>query len=200
MAGYFSNHSQSRFLSNTNTANTATTTTAQPPSSQAQNPPPMLTRPRAPSSRHFATSLSASSGDEKSQVKEKGAGTGVANGAAAVHPLRNTYVRTITRPERVLTLTVAFASPRCRWVFWFRQQRAPGNKITNYEEGIKKISAFGSVRYVLSSLRDYELTLVFRWSHSGPYGHTSTHPRVFCPRQTIFFSTLESEGLFGKIP
>jgi len=31
------------------------------------------------------------------------------------------------------------------WVFWFRQQRAPGNKITNYEEGIKKISAFSSV-------------------------------------------------------
>ncbi|KAG1887766.1 translation initiation factor eIF 4e-like domain-containing protein [Suillus subluteus] len=39
----------------------------------------------------------------------------------AVHPLRNT------------------------WVFWFRQQRAPGNKITNYEEGIKKIASFSSV-------------------------------------------------------
>ncbi|KAG1728075.1 translation initiation factor eIF 4e-like domain-containing protein [Suillus lakei] len=38
-----------------------------------------------------------------------------------VHPLRNT------------------------WVFWFRQQRAPGNKITNYEEGIKKIASFSSV-------------------------------------------------------
>jgi len=34
---------------------------------------------------------------------------------------------------------------RSTWVFWFRQQRAPGNKITNYEEGIKKISAFASV-------------------------------------------------------
>jgi translation initiation factor 4E len=32
-----------------------------------------------------------------------------------------------------------------RWVFWFRQQRAPGNKITNYEEGIKKIASFSSV-------------------------------------------------------
>jgi len=31
------------------------------------------------------------------------------------------------------------------WVFWFRQQRAPGNKITSYEEGIKKVSAFSSV-------------------------------------------------------
>ena len=31
------------------------------------------------------------------------------------------------------------------WVFWFRQHRAPGNKITNYEEGIKRISTFSSV-------------------------------------------------------
>ncbi|PPQ91466.1 hypothetical protein CVT25_013723 [Psilocybe cyanescens] len=31
------------------------------------------------------------------------------------------------------------------WVFWFRQQRAPGNKIISYEEGIKKIAAFSSV-------------------------------------------------------
>jgi len=30
-------------------------------------------------------------------------------------------------------------------VFWFRQQRAPGNKIVNYEEGIKKISPFSSI-------------------------------------------------------
>jgi translation initiation factor 4E len=32
-----------------------------------------------------------------------------------------------------------------RWVFWFRQQRAPGDKIKNYEEGIKKIGAVSSV-------------------------------------------------------
>ena len=43
--------------------------------------------------------------------------------------------------ERVIALTFLIHS----WVFWFRQQRAPGNKITNYEEGIKKISAFSSV-------------------------------------------------------
>ncbi|KAI0035320.1 translation initiation factor eIF 4e-like domain-containing protein [Vararia minispora EC-137] len=34
---------------------------------------------------------------------------------------------------------------RSTWVFWFRQQRTPGNKITNYEEGIKKIGSFASV-------------------------------------------------------
>jgi len=34
---------------------------------------------------------------------------------------------------------------RQEWVFWFRQQRAPGNKIVNYEEGIKRVAAFDSV-------------------------------------------------------
>ena len=34
-----------------------------------------------------------------------------------------------------------------RWIFWFRQQRAPGNKIVSYEEGIKKISTFSSVSF-----------------------------------------------------
>ncbi|KAF7794273.1 hypothetical protein EIP86_005406 [Pleurotus ostreatoroseus] len=135
MAGYFSNHSQSRFLANSNAATaTSTTTTAstQPPGATTQNPPPSG-RPRAPSSRHFSTSLSASSGDEKAQAKDKGAGTSPANGVPAVHPLRNT------------------------WVFWFRQQRAPGNKITNYEEGIKKISAFSSVESFWSL-----------WTHLNP--------------------------------
>ncbi|KAJ6553080.1 translation initiation factor eIF 4e-like domain-containing protein, partial [Mycena capillaripes] len=31
------------------------------------------------------------------------------------------------------------------WVFWFRQQRAPGNKLLSYEEGIKRVGAFSSV-------------------------------------------------------
>ncbi|CAL1715243.1 unnamed protein product [Somion occarium] len=107
MAGYFSNHSQSRFLANSQpnatsgTGNSSTTTaTAQSPSTPNPSTP---TRPTRVPSRHFSTS-----------------GAGSANGTS-VHPLRNT------------------------WVFWFRQHRAPGNKITNYEEGIKKISAFSSV-------------------------------------------------------
>ncbi|KIP03011.1 hypothetical protein PHLGIDRAFT_130408 [Phlebiopsis gigantea 11061_1 CR5-6] len=127
MAGYFSNHSQSqsRFLSNS-----AAGQTSEP--QQQQNPPATPGRVRAPSSRHFSTSLSGS-GDEKSQVKEKTAGSGGSNGTASVHPLRNT------------------------WVFWFRQQRAPGNKITNYEEGIKKISAFSSVESFWSL-----------WTHINP--------------------------------
>ncbi|PIL25151.1 hypothetical protein GSI_13040 [Ganoderma sinense ZZ0214-1] len=118
MAGYFSNHSQSRFLANSNAASQTATATAQPPAAPSGGPAP---RPRVPSSKHFSTFVSTSSGDEKTQGKDKAAGSGASNGTASVHPLRNT------------------------WVFWFRQQRAPGNKITNYEEGIKKISAFSSV-------------------------------------------------------
>ncbi|KZV93117.1 eukaryotic translation initiation factor 4E [Exidia glandulosa HHB12029] len=34
---------------------------------------------------------------------------------------------------------------RQSWVFWFRQQRAPGNKIINYEEGIKRVASVSSV-------------------------------------------------------
>ncbi|EJF64092.1 eukaryotic translation initiation factor 4E class II [Dichomitus squalens] len=119
MAGYFSNHSQSRFLANSNTnSQTTTATTAQ---ATAATNTPGAARPRVPSSKHFSTFVSTSSGDEKVQGKDKSTGNGTSNGTASVHPLRNT------------------------WVFWFRQQRAPGNKITNYEEGIKKISAFSSV-------------------------------------------------------
>ncbi|KAG9017167.1 hypothetical protein FRB90_001519 [Tulasnella sp. 427] len=34
---------------------------------------------------------------------------------------------------------------RNTWVFWFRQQRGPSNKNVNYEEGIKRVTAFSSV-------------------------------------------------------
>ncbi|CCM02558.1 uncharacterized protein FIBRA_04661 [Fibroporia radiculosa] len=123
MAGYFSNHSQSRFLANStpNTSTTQTQTTANPPSA---------TRPRAPSSKHFSTTLS---GDEKIQNKDKPSANGSPNGSPLVHPLRHT------------------------WIFWFRQQRGPGTKITNYEEGIKKVSAFSSIESFWSL-----------WTHLNP--------------------------------
>lgn len=60
-------------------------------------------------------------------------------------------------------------------MFWFRQQRAPGNKITNYEEGIKKISAFSSVSLCVYSGVETLLTLVLQvesfwslWTHVHP--------------------------------
>ncbi|OSX64155.1 hypothetical protein POSPLADRAFT_1045269 [Postia placenta MAD-698-R-SB12] len=114
MAGYFSNHSQSRFLANSNSTSSATQTTVAPTPSPAP-------RPRVPSSKHFSTSLSTSSADEKSPNKDKPSASASRNASPVVHPLRHT------------------------WVFWFRQQRGPGTKITNYEEGIKKVSAFSSV-------------------------------------------------------
>ena len=63
-----------------------------------------------------------------------------------------------------------------RWVFWFRQQRAPGNKITNYEEGIKKISPFSSVRlspsatnFAITSLTPTQVESFWSlWTHLQP--------------------------------
>ncbi|KAH9990925.1 eukaryotic translation initiation factor 4E class II [Russula vinacea] len=122
MANYFSNLSatstQSRFLSNKDKdsqISSTTVVTTTTASFSGATPPPA----RVPS-KHFSTTLS----DEQkgSAVREKSpaaASSGLPT--LSVHPLRST------------------------WVFWFRQQRAPGNKITNYEEGIKKISAFASV-------------------------------------------------------
>ncbi|KIY68907.1 eukaryotic translation initiation factor 4E class II [Cylindrobasidium torrendii FP15055 ss-10] len=34
---------------------------------------------------------------------------------------------------------------RNTWVYWFRQQRSPGNKIVSYEDGIRRISSFDTV-------------------------------------------------------
>ncbi|KAF8889396.1 translation initiation factor eIF 4e-like domain-containing protein [Infundibulicybe gibba] len=135
MANYFSNHSQSRFL-----ANSSATTTSTPAASQ-QAPaaagiggaatPGAAVRSRLPSSKHFSTSISTA------VTAKDGAGSphtpASSNGSPGVHPLRNT------------------------WVFWFRQQRAPGNKIISYEEGIKKIAAFSSVESFWSL-----------WTHLAP--------------------------------
>ncbi|OCH96324.1 eukaryotic translation initiation factor 4E class II [Obba rivulosa] len=137
MAGYFSNHSQSRFLANSTTGSNATTTTTAATAAAATSPvapaPPPAARPRAPSSKHFSTFVHAPAADEKAQGKDKNASSSPNGASATVHPLRHT------------------------WVFWFRQQRAPGNKITNYEEGIKKVSAFGSVESFWSL-----------WTHLNP--------------------------------
>ncbi|EIN09650.1 translation initiation factor eIF4e [Punctularia strigosozonata HHB-11173 SS5] len=108
------------------------------PSANATNAPSSTTtavaapgKPtRIPSSGRFSTSVS-SSGDDKTLTRDKSrSGNGTPTG---VHPLKNT------------------------WVFWFRQQRAPGNKTLNYEEGIKKVAAFSSVESFWSL-----------WTHVNP--------------------------------
>jgi translation initiation factor 4E len=44
------------------------------------------------------------------------------------------------------SVSLCLCLPPCNsWVFWFRAQRAPGDKIKNYEEGIKRIAAVSSV-------------------------------------------------------
>ncbi|KAF5316040.1 hypothetical protein D9619_006358 [Psilocybe cf. subviscida] len=141
MANYFSNHSGSRFLANSsqNTAAGTQNASAAAATSPLPNPSPATPiRPaRVPSSKHFSTTLAtpqlaAAAGKDPATpapptaaavaaAAAASASTTIASASAQVHPLRNT------------------------WVFWFRQQRSPGNKIISYEEGIKKIAAFSSV-------------------------------------------------------
>ncbi|KAI9444484.1 eukaryotic translation initiation factor 4E class II [Lactarius indigo] len=129
MAGYFSNLSststQSRFLSNKDKDSSSLSTDSPPPS-------------RVPS-KHFSTTLS----DEQkaASLNEKSPYNRISRPPRRVHPSPPQHVRTSGPRIRPGDDPV----PPHRWVFWFRQQRAPGNKITNYEEGIKKISAFASV-------------------------------------------------------
>ncbi|KAL1700205.1 translation initiation factor eIF 4e-like domain-containing protein [Schizophyllum commune] len=115
MSSYFSNHSQSRFLSNA--AQPGAPTPGTPPASSASGVPPPGQRPpvRVPS-KHFSTSVAADGTSSASPTTTSATST---NGTP-VHPLRTT------------------------WVFFFRMRRAPGDKITSYEEGIKRIAAFSS--------------------------------------------------------
>ncbi|KAF9269055.1 translation initiation factor eIF4e [Marasmius fiardii PR-910] len=114
---YFSNHSQSRFLPNSTPS--FSQQQQQQHQQQSANSHPTAPRSRLPSSKHFSTSVSSSlTSDRENTSIIQGSSS---NGSPTIHPLKNT------------------------WVFWFRQHRAPGNKITNYEEGIKKISSLSSV-------------------------------------------------------
>ncbi|KAF4611192.1 hypothetical protein D9613_006900 [Agrocybe pediades] len=132
MANYFSNHSASRFLANSSQTTTTTTPahTSQGSLSQPATPSSTPVRPRIPS-KHFSTTVTTT---QPSATKDSTVSSTPSSATATqVHPLRNT------------------------WVFWFRQQRAPGNKITSYEEGIKKIAAFSSVESFWSL-----------WTHLAP--------------------------------
>ncbi|KAG5732670.1 Eukaryotic translation initiation factor 4E type 2 [Termitomyces sp. T112] len=101
-----------------------------PPTSQQTNSQSAAPRSRLPSSKHFSTSVSTAATAERSKESSP---NNTSPKSIAVHPLRNT------------------------WIFWFRQQRTPGNKIINYEDGIKKISAFSSVESFWSL-----------WTHLSP--------------------------------
>ncbi|KAG6897193.1 hypothetical protein C0992_003490 [Termitomyces sp. T32_za158] len=98
--------------------------------SQQSNSHLTAPRSRVPSSKHFSTSVSTVATAERTKESTQN-NTSPRN--TAVHPLRNT------------------------WIFWFRQQRTPGNKTINYEDGIKKISAFSSAESFWSL-----------WTHLSP--------------------------------
>ncbi|KAF5361985.1 hypothetical protein D9756_002426 [Leucocoprinus leucothites] len=119
----------SYFNSNHTTSRFLANNQTAPPAPQP-SAPQTPQRSRAPASKHFSTSVSNVNQTDRPTAVASSAGNGA---AAPVHPLRNT------------------------WVFWFRQQRAPGNKNVNYEEGIKKISAFSSVESFWSL-----------WTHLAP--------------------------------
>jgi translation initiation factor 4E len=147
MAGYFSNHSapQARFLANSPSNSSSTSTVAGVATTKETSSSSARSAVRQ-SSKHFSTSLADEREKESSVAGVAGAG---GSPSPSVHPLRNTCVSSF---EGVFAKTWCSCSCGNRWVFWFRQQRAPGNKITNYEEGIKKIAAFSSVHNLLSCL------------------------------------------------
>lgn len=124
MAGYFSNHSQSRFLANSsNGAQNASSTTTM---TATANPSSTAPRPRVPSSKHFSTSVStSSSGDEKPTHKEKQGVSTASNGtiAVTVHPLRNTYVQYI-----ILITPSHFKSHELDGYFGFANNEHRGTK------------------------------------------------------------------------
>ncbi|CAE6449889.1 unnamed protein product [Rhizoctonia solani] len=132
--GYFSNHSQTRLTANNTGANTnsspVSTPTSSGPNGNSLAGPNSRSRstssaapPSAVRSKHF--SLSVAGTEKPSAEKGRGASTdraGNGNNLPAVHPLKST------------------------WVIWFhqRQNRTPQTLI-NYEEGIKRVTAFSSV-------------------------------------------------------
>jgi translation initiation factor 4E len=123
MTAYFSN--QSRIASADATAQTrARAASTAAGSGRPPAPPP----PRMQTSKHFSTTVAPAADAGKSPVE-------------GVHPLRITYVRR-ARQLQYTRLSILIARS---WVFWFRQQRAPGDKIRDYEEGIKRIGAVSSV-------------------------------------------------------
>ncbi|KAF8677455.1 Eukaryotic translation initiation factor 4E [Rhizoctonia solani] len=131
--GYFSNHSQTRLTNATGSNNNPSPVSTPAPSGPNGNSltgPNSRSRstsgaapPSAVRSKHF--SLSVTGTERPSGEKGRGTSadrTGNGSGLAAVHPLKST------------------------WVIWFhqRQNRTPQTLI-NYEEGIKRVTAFSSV-------------------------------------------------------
>jgi len=117
--GYFSNHSQQprgASIAVTPGSGSQTTTLTSPMGIGRGKMVPALASVARRSGR-LSLSLTTEKlpADKTSAVSSAGAA-----GDKTPHPLRST------------------------WVFWFHH-RPPGNKVTNYEEGIRRIASFGSI-------------------------------------------------------
>ena len=181
---YFSNHSTApRFLANSQPGSTTTTATTTATSANHTLP-----RRMSSTSKHFSTTL-APGAIERSKSKES------LNGTGTVHPLRNTYVRHF--------LFYAFSRDTYhslpRWVVFFHH-RPPGGKVTNYEEGINKISSFSSVRAGFFFLDCFLFTDLFnvRSNHFGRCGRILPPPLLSVRPQITYSFTLASSVQYGK--
>ncbi len=110
---YFSNHSASRFLTNSSQTANTTTTNIQTSGSGGERTPPSATpaaagqkNPRRVPSKHFSTTVNpaqtAASKDTTNSSPLSSVGT------INVHPLRNTYVRNYFVLKIVFRLTFVF--------------------------------------------------------------------------------------------
>jgi len=117
--GYFSNHSQTRITPTTLPASTTTTVVSAPGVVRAKGVEALVRPPAAANPVTRSGRLSLSLTTDKLPL-EKGVVSSGSPGDRTPHPLRRT------------------------WVFWFHH-RPPGNKVTNYEDGIKRIANFGSI-------------------------------------------------------
>ncbi|KAJ1306695.1 hypothetical protein OPQ81_007687 [Rhizoctonia solani] len=115
--GYFSNHSQSRLTTNTAASNNNSSPVSTPSSSG-----PNGNSQTGPNSRSRSTSSAAPPSAVRSKHFSLSIVQAMVVASPAVHPLKST------------------------WVIWFhqRQNRTPQTLI-NYEEGIKRVTAFSSV-------------------------------------------------------
>lgn len=140
---YFSNLSHSSFTSTTEQQPTITNSTSSAPRQRSSS-----SNLRTSNNSKLSLSISASA-DSKDRDR-----------ALTTHqPYSNAVNGGTTTPGSavkggggggavgtVVGATLHSPTPlRNTWVFWFRQQRAPSNKNVNYEEGIKRVTAFSSV-------------------------------------------------------
>ncbi|KAJ7854034.1 hypothetical protein B0H14DRAFT_3449822 [Mycena olivaceomarginata] len=147
-------------------AHTPIFSTDHPPDKQALDEQQILLQPLRPSrflpisaaSSSSATSppaaapATSTSTSNSTAVQRADSGSGEGTGRARALDGRSTFPQVWSRMAMGTGTAMRRRTVRrcCRasWVFWFRQQRAPGNKIVSYEDGSKRVAAFSSIEYL----------------------------------------------------